>query len=177
MNIQSLTDLLLEELQDLYDAEQQITKALPKMAEAAFSEELREAFESHTRETEQHVQRLKEAFKILKSPAKAKHCPAMSGLIQEAQELLDHEPDADPSVLDAALIVAAQKVEHYEIAGYGSARTFAETLGATRVAKLLQETLDEEAATDRKLSSLAVSAINLDAVENDEEIQKEARFK
>ncbi|MGB8170486.1 MAG: ferritin-like domain-containing protein [Chthoniobacteraceae bacterium] len=174
MNIQSLTDLLIEELQDLYNAEQQLAKALPDLAEAAFSEELRDAFETHTQETQQHVQRLEQIFKALKTPAKAKHCPAMAGLIEETQELLEQESEADPTVLDAALIMAAQKVEHYEIASYGSARTFAETLGAREVAKLLQQTLDEEAETDRKLTALATSTINLDAAESDQEIQSEA---
>jgi ferritin-like metal-binding protein YciE len=174
MNIQSLTDLLLEELQDLYDAEQQLAKALPKLAEAAFSEELREAFTQHTQQTQEQIQRLEQVFKTLKTPAKAKHCPAMAGLIEEAEELLKEEKNADPMVLDAALIVAAQKVEHYEIAGYGSARTFAETLGAREITKLLQQTLDEEAETDRKLTALATSTINLDAAEADKEIQTEA---
>lgn len=174
MNIQSLTDLLLEELQDLYDAEQQLVQALPKMADAAFAEELREAFEEHATQTQGHIQRLENVFKALKMPAKGKHCPAMAGLIQEAEELLKEEDDSDPSVLDAALIVAAQKVEHYEIASYGSARTFADTLGAREITKLLQETLDEGAETDRKLTALATNMINLDAAETDEEIQSGA---
>lgn len=174
MNIQSLTDLLLAELQDLYDAEQQLLKALPKMAEAAFSEDLREAFEVHANETQGQVERLEQIFKTLKTPAKGKHCPAMAGLIEEGEELMEGDKESDPSVLDAALIVAAQKIEHYEIASYGSARTFAETLGATEVMKLLQQTLDEESATDTKLTALATSTINLDAAETDEEIQSEA---
>jgi len=174
MTIQSLTDLLVHELQDLYDAERQLAKALPKMAEAAFSEELREAFELHAEQTEEHVSRLEQVFKKLKQPATAIHCPAMEGLIEEGAELLEQEEDGDPTVLDAALIVAAQKIEHYEIASYGSARTFAQTLGATEVARLLQQTLDEETETDRVLSSLATTAINLDAAETDKEIQAEA---
>lgn len=174
MNIESLTDLLVEELQDLYDAEQQLVKALPKLAQAAFSEELREAFELHTSQTQEQVQRLEQVFKALKTPAAAKHCPAMAGLIEEAEELIKEERNADPTVLDAALIVAAQKVEHYEIAGYGSARTFAETLGAREATKLLQQTLDEEAETDRLLTELATSTVNLDAAETDKEIQTEA---
>jgi ferritin-like metal-binding protein YciE len=175
MTLQSLTDLLLEELQDLYDAEQQLAKALPKMAEAAFSEELREAFELHTEQTEEHIARLEQVFKKLKQPAQARHCPAMEGLIEEGSELLEQEGEADPTALDAALIASAQKIEHYEIASYGSARTFAQTLGAKEVAKLLQLTLDEEAETDRILTSLAISTINLDAAESDSEIQAEAQ--
>jgi ferritin-like metal-binding protein YciE len=177
MNIASLTDLLINGLQDLYDAEQQILKALPRLAEAAFAEELRESLQLHVRQTEEQVGRLEQAFKALKVPAKAKHCPAMAGLIKESQELLKEDRNADPTVLDAALIVAAQKIEHYEIASYGSARTFAETLGAREIAKLLQETLDEEAETDRKLTELATSTINLDAAEADAEIHSEAAAK
>jgi ferritin-like metal-binding protein YciE len=174
MNIASLTDLLINELQDLYDAEQQLVKALPKMAQAAFSEELREAFELHAQETQQQVARLEQVFEALNVPAKGKHCPAMAGLLEEAEELLSEEPNADPSVLDAGMIVAAQKVEHYEIASYGSVRTFAQTLGAQAVVKLLQQTLDEEALTDRKLTALAETTINLDAAESDQEILQEA---
>src|SRR4051812_44798327 len=118
MTIQSLTDLLIEELQDLYDAEQQLLKALPLMAESAFCEELREALQLHEQETKGQVVRLELVFKELKMAAKGKHCPAMAGLIKEGQELLK-EKDADPTVLDAGLIVAAQKIEHYEIASYG----------------------------------------------------------
>ena len=177
MNIQSLTDLLIEELQDIYDAEQQLLKALPKMAEAAFAEELQQAFQLHTEETREQVRRIEEVFELMKIPAQGKHCPAMAGLIEEAEELLNEERNADPTVLDAALIVAAQKVEHYEIAGYGSARTFAETLGAREVANLLQQTLDEEAETDRKLSALAINVINLEAAETDAGIESEAAAK
>jgi ferritin-like metal-binding protein YciE len=175
MNADTLTDLLVEELQDLYDAEKQLTQALPKMAEAAFDEELREAFEQHLGQTKGQVQRLEKIFTELKVSPKSKHCPAMAGLIEEAQELLSAKGEADPDVIDAGLIVAAQKVEHYEIAGYGSARTFARTLGAENVANLLQETLNEEAETDRKLTSLAESSINLDAADAEEDATDDAK--
>src|SRR4051812_25361845 len=124
MNIDSLTDLLLIELRDLLDAERQLTKALPQLAEAAFSSELRDAFQTHADQTAEHAERLELIFKLLNTPVEAKHCAAMEGLIEEGEELLGQQEDADPAVLDAALIVAAQKIEHYEIAGYGSAQTF-----------------------------------------------------
>jgi ferritin-like metal-binding protein YciE len=174
MNLESLTDLLIEELRDLYDAEQQLLKALPKVAEAAFSGELREAMQLHLEQTRGQVERLEKIFTTLKVPSKGKRCRAMQGLIEEAEELLEKERSADPTVLDAALIMAQQKVEHYEIAGYGCARTFARTLGAKEAERLLQQTLDEEAETDRKLTLLAESTINLDAAENDAEIAAEA---
>jgi ferritin-like metal-binding protein YciE len=175
MNIESLTDLLIAELQDIYDAEQQLVKGLPKLAEAAFSEELKENFLTHLEETRGQVERLERAFKLLGIPVKGKHCAGMAGLIEEAEELIEEGEEGDPSVLDAGLIVAAQKVEHYEIAAYGSARTFAETLGAKDVEKLLQQTLNEEELTDRKLTALAESTINLDAADSDEEILKESQ--
>lgn len=174
MNIQSVTDLLIQEMQDLYDAELRLAEALPKLAETAFNEELREALELHTRQTQEHANRLEQAFGHLKIAPKAKPCRAMMGLLDEAEELLK-EPEADPAVLDAALIVAAQKVEHYEIAGYGAARTFARLLGARAIARLLQETLDEEAETDRRLTALAESTINEDAAEADRELLEDTR--
>ena len=174
MNLESLTDLFIEELQDLYDAEQQLLKAMPKVAEACFSEELRESFVLHMEQTKGQVERLEKIFGNYKMSPKGKHCRAMKGLIEEVEELLQKEKGSDPSVLDAGLIIASQKVEHYEIAGYGSVRALARTLGAKDAEKLLQETLDEEAETDRKLTMLAESSINLDAAEADAEILEEA---
>ena len=175
MALESLTDLLIKELADLYDAERQLLKALPEMAEKCFSPELQELITEHTEQTKGHVTRLKEIFSLLSVSPPQISCPAMGGLIEEAQELLEQEGEADPAVLDAALIAAAQKIEHYEIAGYGSARTFARTLGATEVARLLQTTLEEEALTDRKLTAAAEGAINPDAAETDAEAVREAR--
>ncbi|MFT3781972.1 MAG: ferritin-like domain-containing protein [Nibricoccus sp.] len=158
--IETLRDVLIDELMDLYSAEQQLVKALPKMAEAASSEDLKEGFTEHLSQTEGHVERLERVFELLDVPAKAKKCKAMEGLIAEGEEKV--EEDASPSTKDAALICAAQKVEHYEIAGYGTVRTFADVLGYTEVAELLQETLDEEADTDKTLTAIA-SSINAEA--------------
>jgi ferritin-like metal-binding protein YciE len=149
----SLNELLIEELKDLYSAETQLTKALPKMSKAASNDELRAAFDEHLEQTKVHVSRLERAMELLGADPKGKTCKAMEGLIEEASEKI--EMDAEPSVRDAALIGAAQKVEHYEIAGYGTARTFAETLGEDDVADILQETLDEEAEADDRLTDLA----------------------
>jgi ferritin-like metal-binding protein YciE len=154
-------DLLVEELKDLYSAENQLTKALPKMAKAADSDELREAFETHLQETQGHVARLEKVGKKLGESMKGKKCKAMEGLIEEGKEII--EEDAEPQLLDLALIGAAQKVEHYEIAGYGNARTLAEIAGETEVAKILQQTLDEEGKTDKLLTDIAME-LNLEAV-------------
>ena len=163
----NLRDLLVEELKDLYSAEQQMVKALPKMAKAASSDDLRSAFEEHLEQTKGHVERLERAFELLDLPAKAKKCAAMEGLIEEGKELI--EEGLPENVLDAGLIGAAQKVEHYEIAAYGTARTHAELLGMSDVADLLQQTLDEEKQTDEDLTELAED-INVEAEvsENDE---------
>jgi len=158
LSLDSFDDLLLEQLEDLYDAEQRITKALPKMADAAKNGALKSAFQQHLSETQNHVSRLEQAFKALGKTARAKTCEAMKGLVEEGSEVISAK--GDPNVKDAALIAAAQRVEHYEMAGYGSARTFAQRLGHTQVASLLQQTLDEEGACDKKLTSLAESAIN-----------------
>jgi ferritin-like metal-binding protein YciE len=160
MKASNLEDLLVEELKDLYSAEQQMVKALPKMAKAADSAELRAAFEEHLAQTKGQVERLDRAFDLLGVPAKAKKCAAMEGLIEEGKALIDEDPIAP--VLDAGLIGAAQKVEHYEIAAYGTARTQAELLGLHDVAALLEETLEEEKQTDEKLTELA-STINVTA--------------
>jgi len=159
--LETLRDLYIEELRDLYNAETQITKALPKMAKAATSPELKTAFETHLKETEGQIERLETIFEALGKSPKGKTCAAMKGLVEEGSELMSE--DADPTVLDAGLIAAAQRVEHYEMAGYGTVRTFAKLLGETKAAKLLQETLDEEGATDKKLSALAESIINVEA--------------
>jgi ferritin-like metal-binding protein YciE len=158
----SLDALFLDQLEDLYDAEQRLVQALPKMASAAHCHSLRDAFSSHLRETEGQVQRLEQAFHALGKEPQGKTCQAMKGLIAEGQEMIDAE--GDPDVKDAALIAAAQRVEHYEIAAYGTARTFALRLGNTSVAHLLDQTLAEEKAADEKLTELAESGINQHAV-------------
>jgi ferritin-like metal-binding protein YciE len=161
MKLKSLKDLYVEELRDLYSAENQILKALPKMTKAASSEELKSAFREHLEQTKGQVQRLERIFEGLGKKATGKTCRAMEGLVLEGEELIEEKPD--PVVLDAGLISAAQRVEHYEIAGYGSVRTYAETLGEGDAASLLQQTLDEEAETDKKLTRLAESVINVQA--------------
>lgn len=158
--IASPRDLLVEELKDLYSAENQLVKALPKMAKAATSEELKQAFQNHLEETQGHVERLDRIGKKLGEPMKGKKCKAMEGLVEEGKEVM--EEDAEPALLDLALIGAAQKVEHYEIAGYGTARTLAEISGEDEVAEILQKTLDEEGETDKKLTEIAME-INLEA--------------
>lgn len=156
--LNTFDELFVEQLQDLYDAEQRLTKALPKMAAAASDQALKTAFQEHLRQTEGQVSRLEQVFQIIGVPAKSKTCEAMKGLISEGEEIIS--ASGDPNVKDAGLIAAAQRVEHYEIAGYGSARTFAQRLGRQDAARLLQQTLDEEAATDKKLTSLAEQSIN-----------------
>ncbi len=163
MKIQSLEDLFVDELKDLYNAENQLVKALPKMAKAASAEELRSAFEEHLEQTKGHVNRLEQIFKELDMAPKGKKCKGMEGLIEEGSERLDG--DAEDAVKDAALIAAAQRVEHYEIAAYGSVRTFAERLGRRQAARLLQQTLDEEGETDKKLTQIAESISNPQAAE------------
>ncbi len=163
MKMKTLEDLYVNELKDLYNAENQLLKALPKMAKAANAPELKEAFESHLEETRGQVERLEQIFKELDVSPKGKKCKAMEGLVEEGSEMI--KEDAEPPVKDAGLIAAAQRVEHYEIAGYGTARTFATLLSYDKAAKLLQETLEEEAGADEKLTELANSVINLEAVE------------
>jgi ferritin-like metal-binding protein YciE len=158
MSLDSLEKLFIEELRDIYNAEKQLTRALPRMAKAAESEELQEAFNLHTRETEGQIQRLERVFKEVGQAVRGKKCKGMEGLIEEGKEKMEEE--AEPQVLDAALIAAAQKVEHYEIAAYGCLRTYAELLGYTEAAQLLQQNLEEEEATDKKLNSLAEGGIN-----------------
>lgn len=158
MKIKSLNDLFVEELKDLYSAEKQLTKALPKMAKAAQSDDLRGAFESHLKETEEHVSRLEEIFGQLEVSPRGTKCEAMEGLIEEGKKVL--EAEFVDNVRDAALISAAQRVEHYEIAAYGCARTFAERLGKSDAAKLLQQTLEEEAGANKKLTQIALGGVN-----------------
>jgi ferritin-like metal-binding protein YciE len=161
MALESLHDLYVEELRDLYNAENQLLKALPRMAKAASHEDLKAAFTEHLEVTRGQVERLERIFNDLGVKAKGKKCDAMEGLIEEARDLMAE--DAEPSVLDAALIAAAQKVEHYEMAGYGCVRTFARLLGYGEAADLLQETLDEEGEADKTLTELAETIINVEA--------------
>jgi ferritin-like metal-binding protein YciE len=158
LQLDSFETLFTEQLQDLYDAEQRLVKALPKMAQAAHNPSLRSAFEDHLRETKTHVSRLERVFQSMGQQPKTKTCEAMKGLVEEGSEAIDAK--GDPNVKDAALIAAAQRVEHYEMAGYGTVRTFAERLGKKDAARLLQETLDEEGAADRKLTQIAESVVN-----------------
>ena len=158
-----LDELLQDELKDLYSAESQIIKALPKMSKAASSPELRRAFEGHLEETKRQVERLDMIGEELEMKMTGKKCKGMEGLIAEGRELI--EEDLEEDALDAGLIGAAQKVEHYEIAAYGTDRTHAEMLGYRRIAKLLQQTLNEEGATDKKLTQLAESVVNYEAVQ------------
>ncbi len=162
MKLDSLQKLFIEELRDLYSAESQILKALPKMAKAASSPQLQAAFNEHLKQTEGHVERLEKVFKRLDKSPKGKTCKAMEGLVEEGSEMMSEK--GEPAVLDAGLIAAAQRVEHYEIAGYGTVRTYARLLGDTEAERLLQQTLDEEGETDKKLTALAESTINLQAV-------------
>jgi ferritin-like metal-binding protein YciE len=159
--LNSLNDLFVHELKDLYSAEQQILKALPKMAKATEHRELRQAFEDHERMTRDQVQRLDMIADELGVSIKGHKCKGMEGIIEEGEELLKAKADAD--VRDAGLIGAAQRVEHYEMAGYGTARTFARRLGHNRAAELLQQTLDEEGNTDQRLTRIAESMVNRDA--------------
>src|SRR5215212_9036806 len=145
----NLQELLIEEMRDVYSAEQQLLKALPRMAKAAQSERLKEVFERHLEETEQQVERLERAFEILGETAKAKKCKAMEGLIEEGKEMMDEHKES--AMADAALIAAAQKIEHYEIATYGTLCTWAELMGHQEVLELLKENLNEEKAADEKL--------------------------
>ena len=158
MSLDSLEKLFLEELKDIYNAEKQLTKALPRMAKAAESPGLQQAFTNHLRETEGQIQRLERVFQELGQAARGKKCKAMEGLIEEGKELMEEE--SEPQVLDAALIGAAQKVEHYEIAAYGCLSTYAELLGHSDAAQLLRQNLQEEEAADKKLNSLAEGGIN-----------------
>jgi ferritin-like metal-binding protein YciE len=162
MASESLQDIYVEQLKDLYSAENQILKALPKMAKAATHADLRSAFEDHEVQTRTHVERLEKIFTQLGEKPGGHKCKGMEGLLAEGDELLEEHEESE--ALDAAMIAAAQRVEHYEIAGYGSVRTFANMLGLSDQADLLQRTLDEEGDTDKKLTGLAETVVNIDAV-------------
>jgi ferritin-like metal-binding protein YciE len=170
--IDSLDTLLEEELKDTYDAEKQLTKALPKLAKKATAEELKTAFEQHLRQTEQHIERLEQVFEALELPVKGKKCEGMKNLIKEGDEMIAEAED--DATRDALMIAAAQKVEHYEIAAYGTMRTWANVLGHGDVARLLEETLDEEKETDRNLTQIAESFVNQASAEEGDEEEEQA---
>ncbi|HEY9248845.1 MAG TPA: ferritin-like domain-containing protein [Rariglobus sp.] len=155
MSAESLKDLLVDEIKDLYHAEKQLVKALPKMAKAALDEDLKAGLAAHLEETKEHVVRLERVFKLLDEPAKAKVCPAMKGLIEEGSEALAEKGKS--AVRDAQIIGSAQRIEHYEMAAYGTARALAETLGEDEVAEILQTTLDEEGAANKTLTAAAAT--------------------
>jgi ferritin-like metal-binding protein YciE len=158
MKLTTLDDLLLDQIKDIYFAEKHLTKALPKLARAAESDELKRAFTDHLKETQQHVVRLERVFKMLGAVPKAKRCPAIIELIEEGGEMIDE--DANPEVRDAGLIAAAQRVEHYEIAAYGCARAFAKRLGLQNVADILTQTIEEEGNADKALTAIAEGRVN-----------------
>ncbi len=174
MPLQSLQDLYIDELKDLYSAEQQLLKALPKMAKAASAPELKDAFNQHLEQTRHQVERLDQIFQDLGKNPRGKKCIGMQGLIEEGNELLKEK--AEPAVKDAGIISAAQRVEHYEMAGYGSVRTYAQMLGFDDAAQALQQTLDEEGDTDHKLTQLAESMINPEAESDSEEEEEDGEF-
>ena len=161
MKLDSLNTLYVEELKDLYNAENQLVKALPKMVKKATSAELKDAFKEHLEVTKKQIERLEEIFDKLGKSPKGKTCHAMKGLIEEASEIIDE--DGEESVIDAALIAAAQRVEHYEMAGYGTVKTFASILGEDDAADLLDQTLQEEGEADHKLTALAEEVVNVEA--------------
>ena len=164
MQLQTLQDVLVEQLKDLYSAENQILKALPKLAKAASAGDLKQAFEEHLEQTRTHVERLDQVMEMLDSPTKGKKCMGMEGLLEEGKETLEMKREASPAALDAAIIADAQRVEHYEIAAYGTVCNFAKQLGLREVLELLRETLREEEQTDKRLSQIATT-VNLAAAE------------
>jgi ferritin-like metal-binding protein YciE len=166
MELDTLQALYVEKLRDLYSAEQQILKALPKARKAVTHEELQAAMDTHIAQTEQQVQRLERIFEDLGMSPKGKHCKGMEGLLAEVSELLEEDAEAD--VLDAGVISGAQSVEHYEMAGYGTARTYADLLGYDDHSEMLQQTLNEEEETDRILTEIAMTSVNIDALEGEE---------
>jgi ferritin-like metal-binding protein YciE len=169
---EELHEFFLDAIKDIYWAEKALTKALPKLAKAATTEELQQAFEEHTTQTEEHVSRLEQVFDLLGEKAEAKKCEAMAGLQKEAEQIIEETTDGTLT-RDVALIMAAQKVEHYEIATYGGLATLASTYGLTEVADLFQQTLDEEKQTDENLTFIAENNVNHDAGEEGEEIEEE----
>jgi len=162
MKLESLHDLYLNELQDIYGAEEQILKALPKVIEKTTTPELRQALSNHLQETRGHVSRLEQIFEMHGEEAKKQKCKGMQGVLSEGDDLIGH--DAPPQVRDAAIISACQRVEHYEMAVYGTLRTYAQQMGHERAAALLQQTLNEETAADQKLTNIAATRVNIDAV-------------
>jgi ferritin-like metal-binding protein YciE len=171
MKVESLRDLYLEQLQDLYSAEQQLIKALPKMAKASSSEELRAAFEDHLGQTRQHAQRIETIFEQMGEKVGAKKCKGMEGLVKEGSEVMEEE--MEDGIKDAAIIAAAQRVEHYEIAGYGCVHAYAERLGDDKAASLLEQTLEEEKQADELLNGIA-EQLNMDVPQESERSQKKA---
>jgi ferritin-like metal-binding protein YciE len=171
-NEQTLRELMIDELRDLYNAEKQLTKALPKLAKAASSDDLRNLLESHLGETETHVERLEQAFEALGEKVRGKHCAGIAGIIEEGSDLL--QEDFEGPVLDAGIIAGAQRSEHYEIAAYGSVMAWAKALGLSELASLLDQTLDEEKAADEKLTALAESSVNVEAASVAEDEEDEA---
>ncbi len=159
----TLHDAFIDELRDVYDAEKQITKALPKMAKAASSPELRAAFEEHLEQTRGHIERLEEAFASIEEKVRGKHCDGIAGIIEEGKSVMGE--DFDDATMDASLVAAAQRVEHYEMAAYGTLVAWARAMGHSEAADLLQENLDEEKETDEKLTALAEGGINQDAAD------------
>ena len=159
----TLHDAFIDELRDAYDAEKQLTKALGKLARAASNPQLRDAFEAHLEETQEHVERLEQVFESLDEKVRGKHCEGIAGIIEEGKSVM--EEDFDDTTMDACLIAAGQRAEHYEMAAYGTLVAWAQTMGHTDAARLLQQTLDEEKAADKKLSGLAESGINQRAAE------------
>lgn len=174
MKVGSLRELYLEQLKDLYNAEHQLIKALPKMAKAATSDELRAAFEDHLEKTKTHAERIETIFEEMGEKDQGKKCKAMEGLVKEGAEVI--EEDMEDEVKDVALIAAAQRVEHYEIAGYGCVRTYATLLGDTEAADLLAQTLEEEKEADEELSGIA-DQVNLEAEEGAQPISKRQQAK
>ena len=170
-----LQEVLVEELQDLLSAESQLVKALPKMAKAASDPKLKQAFQKHLEETKGQVERLKQAFEILGERARARHCKGMEGLVAEGQEKIEEAGQKEPSATDIALVAAAQKVEHYEISGYGTVRTLAEQIGNKKVAKLLQQTLAEEEKTDALLTKLSPPILEQASQDPEHEEEEERR--
>jgi ferritin-like metal-binding protein YciE len=162
MKLTTLRDLYVEQLQDLHSAETQLVEALPKMAKAASHSQLQSAFKEHLEQTKTHAQRIEQILGTLGAKTGGQKCQAMEGLIKEGEEMIKSRGDSD--AIDAGLIAAAQRVEHYEIAGYGCVRTYARTLGDEQAARLLQQTLDEEGMTDKKLTNLAEEVINVEAM-------------
>jgi len=170
MPLSTLHDLFVHELKDIYSAEKQLLKALPKMAKAASSDELRSGFEDHLEQTQEQVARLEKIFEQLEVGSRGPKCAAMEGLIEEGSSIM--EKDADEAVMDAALIASAQKVEHYEIASYGTLATFAHRLGYEEAEELLRQTLEEEKETDQKLTEIAESQVNIEAEGEEEEYEE-----